>query len=44
MKFLGIKKHGLFQSTHPMRDATYLFVYQGGDIIFQSTHPMRDAT
>ena len=35
----------IFQSTHPMRDATYLV---GGRKcsakLFQSTHPMRDAT
>ena len=34
----------LFQSTHPMRDATCTLARIASQITFQSTHPMRDAT
>ena len=34
----------LFQSTHPLRDATGCVGYTGTGVIFQSTHPLRDAT
>ena len=33
-----------FQSTHPMRDATFPTLEQTTSKGFQSTHPMRDAT
>ena len=34
----------IFQSTHPLRDATAQSVKQLAEIQFQSTHPLRDAT
>ena len=33
-----------FQSTHPMRDATFISFHPAMCSLFQSTHPMRDAT
>ena len=34
-----------FQSTHPLRDATYIYTgCRKSELIFQSTHPLRDAT
>ena len=37
-------RRGLFQSTHPMRGATIIFVQCVPQLSFQSTHPMRGAT
>ena len=37
-------RQSLFQSTHPMRDATRLTQSIQRAWLFQSTHPMRDAT
>ena len=34
----------IFQSTHPMRDATFTTSPMEATYKFQSTHPMRDAT
>ena len=34
----------LFQSTHPLRDATVQYLIYWVVYIFQSTHPLRDAT
>ena len=34
----------LFQSTHPLRDATCLYSSRSFSTVFQSTHPLRDAT
>ena len=34
----------IFQSTHPMRDATSMYISIIAATKFQSTHPMRDAT
>ena len=36
--------HILFQSTHPLRDATKVNRLQLSISLFQSTHPLRDAT
>ena len=33
-----------FQSTHPVRGATNVLGFFGGDEEFQSTHPVRGAT
>ncbi len=40
----GILQFKLFQSTHPLRDATQIKRRKGVAKIFQSTHPLRDAT
>ena len=37
-------KYDEFQSTHPMRGATWSFHRQSSSCAFQSTHPMRGAT
>ena len=34
----------IFQSTHPLRDATALLCSNFSGFKFQSTHPLRDAT
>ena len=40
----GVVTIDLFQSTHPMRDATHAGCFSQHGQEFQSTHPMRDAT
>ena len=43
--FMLSSHHAIFQSTHPLRDATYLnLVMSLAETRFQSTHPLRDAT
>ena len=37
-------KDFLFQSTHPLRDATLHAHLMRAAALFQSTHPLRDAT
>ena len=34
----------IFQSTHPLRDATKKEDFTQMGLLFQSTHPLRDAT
>ena len=41
---LGNRWQLLFQSTHPLRDATAMYATVVMMQIFQSTHPLRDAT
>ena len=44
LEFLTNELAKLFQSTHPLRDATVLIILSLLLFLFQSTHPLRDAT
>ena len=43
-RFRGVREHGVFQSTLPLRGATSISRMEGSRSVFQSTLPLRGAT
>ena len=44
MNLISLQSDQIFQSTHPLRDATVSKQSNALMLLFQSTHPLRDAT